>query len=273
MEWLTIALSSLLTILTPAGAILDSVLAGAIRSQVREIESLSVRVDNTPSYQALQGKIERVRIAGRGVYPITDFRVAAIDLETDTIHIDLSKLQQRRKNPLEALRQPASGAFRVVLSEADINQALQAPEIQKQLQSVMDRLVPRREETGNQILQLRSARVDFQPDNRVAIALEVRSSREDGTDETVNLSLESGFALVGGRKLQFLEPSGTLNGRRLSRRLLQGFAEGIVDRFDLASFETQGIFVRVLQFQGDDDKLQIAVFARLDPRSGNSIAP
>lgn len=270
MEWFTIALSSLLTLLVPAGAIVDSVLADNIRSRVNKVEQLSVRVDNTPGYQALQGKVDRVRIAGRGLYPVEGLRVEAIDLETDPLSVDLGRLQQKKAKLNEALRKPASGALRLVLTEEDLNKALQAPEIKARVQAVIDRAVPRREETGNQSFQLQSARVDLRENNRVAIAIEVRSGRDGQLSDPINLSLEVGLNVIDGRKLELLEPSGTLNGRRLSSRILRGFADGIAERFDANTLSKDGIFARLLQLQIDGDKLQVAVFARLDPRSGNT---
>jgi hypothetical protein len=269
MEWLTIALSAFLTLITPAGAIIDSVIAGTIRSRMNGVESLAVRVDNTPSYAALQGKVDRVRIAGRGIYPISGVRIQAIDLETDPIDVDLGKLQGQRANPISALRKPAGAAIRLVLSEEDINKAFQSPEIQQQVQRTIDRLVPRSEESGG-TFQLKSARIDFQENNRVSIALELQAG--DASDP-LNLSLTSRLNVVGGRKIEILDPTGTLNGRRLSGRLLKGFADGLAERFDLANFEKDGIFARLLQLRIDDDKLQVAVFARVTPRSGNPIAP
>lgn len=65
MEFLTILLSALLGIVSPAGFVLDRVAETAIRNQLDSAEELSVRIDNTPSYRALQGRVDRVRIAGR----------------------------------------------------------------------------------------------------------------------------------------------------------------------------------------------------------------
>ncbi|MFN7514831.1 MAG: DUF2993 domain-containing protein, partial [Microcystis sp.] len=40
-------------------------------------------------------------------------------------------------------------------------------------------------------------------------------------------------------------------------------------QLDLKNFEKQGIIARLLQLQIDDDKLSIAAFGRIEPRSGN----
>ncbi len=57
----------------------------------------SIRVDNTPNYQALQGKIARVRISARGIYPRADVRIEKIELETGIICVDNYRARGRKK--------------------------------------------------------------------------------------------------------------------------------------------------------------------------------
>ena len=85
MEWLAIILSGILAAISPAGVILDRLAADALRSQVAGVEELAVRIDNTPSYQVLQGKIQRVRLASRGLEPIPQLRLAVLELDTDPL--------------------------------------------------------------------------------------------------------------------------------------------------------------------------------------------
>lgn len=144
MEWFVIILSSLLAAVTPAGIIIDTVVENNLRDRVKEVEQLDVRVDNAPSYQLLQGKIDRVRIASRGVRPIQDLRIAVAELETDPIDVDLQRLQTEGAKALpQALRQPFRGAFRVVVTEDDLDRALQSPRIKSQLEQLIGRVVAR----------------------------------------------------------------------------------------------------------------------------------
>ena len=66
MEFVSIFLSSLLFIASPAGAVLDQVAENAIRAQLAGVEDLEVRVDNASAVQLLQGKVEKLRIGGAG---------------------------------------------------------------------------------------------------------------------------------------------------------------------------------------------------------------
>jgi hypothetical protein len=94
MEFFTILVSSLLALVSPVGLVVDQIALNAIRSQFEKVDQLQVRVDNAPSYQLLQGKVERVRIAGRGLQ-LKQIRIAAIELETDPINLDPRSLGQK----------------------------------------------------------------------------------------------------------------------------------------------------------------------------------
>jgi hypothetical protein len=86
--------SSLLALVSPVGLVVDQIALNAIRSQFEKVDQLQVRIDNAPSYQLLQGKVERVRIAGRGLQ-LKQIRIAAIELETDPINLDPRSLGQK----------------------------------------------------------------------------------------------------------------------------------------------------------------------------------
>jgi hypothetical protein len=268
MEWLTIALSSLLTILAPVGLILDTVVADRLRSQVTEIEQLAVRIDNVPNYQVLEGKVKRIRIASRGIYPIPNLRIAALELESDPIDINLERLQQGGKNSLtEALRRPAQAAVRLEIKEADINNALQSSEIKTQLQKLIDKLAPNQEEINNRF-ELVNINLEFLPDNRIRTQIKLQQSNlENRETQPLEIILEVGLNLVNGRSLELVKPTGSLNGKKLSTRLLNGFAEGLNEKLDLRTLEKRGILIRVLQFNIDDQSLNLATFIRVNPQA------
>lgn len=268
MEWLTIALSSLLTIIAPVGLILDTVVAERIRSQVADVEHLAVRIDNVPSHQVLAGKVERIRIASRGIYPISNLRIEAIELESDPIEINLERLQQGGKNALtESLRQPVQTAVRLEINEADINHALQSPEIKAKLQTLINQLVPNQEEINTKF-ELLNISCQFLPKNRISTQIQLQQSNSDNREiRPLEIILEVGLNIVNGHSLELVEPSGSINGRKLSTRLLNGFAEGLNDKLDLRILEDKGILVRVLQWQIDQESVNLAAFIRVNPQA------
>lgn len=67
MGFLTIFLSALLGVLGSVGFFVDRFAENAIRQRFQRIEQLQVRIDNAPNYQLIGGKVQRVRVAGRGL--------------------------------------------------------------------------------------------------------------------------------------------------------------------------------------------------------------
>jgi hypothetical protein len=268
MEWITIIFASLLTAISPTGVILDRLAENNLRSQVADVEELDVRIDNTPSYQVLEGKVDRIRIASRGVEPLDNVRIAVVELESDLIDVDIQRLQTEGQNALtRALRQPLKGAVRLVITENDINKALQAPNVKSRLEEVFNDFVARLSESGSPAYQIKQARLDFQADNRLGfdIQLQQRSQGEKAQPETVEIRLEAKLDLVAGRSLQLSEPSGSVNGRRLSKRLLRGLAKTFSKQLDLRQLEKQGITARLLQFSLAREELNLAAFVRVEP--------
>ncbi len=257
MEFLTILLSGLLALVSPAGLVIDKVVANNLRSRLNKVEQLQVRVDNAPSYQIVQGKVERVRIAGRGLWLTPDIRIGALELETDPLNVDIQRLRQGgQKSARESLRQPVQAAVRLVLTQDDLNKALQSPAVKARLRVLGSRLLggsPERYEVLN-------PRLDFLGDNRIRFQVELLQKEA----EPLKLQVESGLNFAAGRSLTLVEPVVTVNGQSLSPLLVAGFTEGVSRRFDLRSLEEAGITARVLQLKVDTRELELAAFARVN---------
>lgn len=266
MEWLTIILSSLLTIIAPSGLIIDTVAANQIRSRVDKVDQLAVRIDNVPSYQALGGKVDRIRIASRGIYLIPQLRIEELELESDPFDVNIQKLQQIGKNSLsESLRKPAQVALRFVIKSNDINQALESEEIKSRLQKILNNLVPKQDDLQIKF-ELTSGKLEFLPNNRVRTQIQLKQFRaEENTPQNLDIVLEAEIKVTSGRTVSIIGPTGSINGRKLSTRLLNGFADGLTKRLDLRNLEKQGVIVRVLQFNVEKESLNVAAFIRVNP--------
>ncbi|MGK7872934.1 MAG: DUF2993 domain-containing protein [Xenococcaceae cyanobacterium] len=266
MEFLTILLSSLLAIVSPAGLILDSAIENAFRSQFEEVEQLEIRIDNAPSYQILQGKVERIRIASRGVQLIPNLRIEALELETDPIDVDLQHLRQGGRSAFnESLRQPVQGGVRLVLTEADINRALQSPEIQSRLEQLVNRFLPGSAGSQTRRYELFNPRVELLGDNRLRVQVQLRKSGSQGqASQPLDIMLELGLKVVAGRSFQLIEPVATINGRRVSTRLLKGVARGLTSRLDLRRLEETGITARLLQLDIERNEVNVVGFVRVE---------
>ena len=282
MEILTIVLSSLLSLGSSGGIVLDRIAQSKLSSQVMSVEQQVVRVDNQPNYQIAQGKLDRVRIANRGVKIKPGLRIAVADFETDQIALEPGELEFENIDGLrESLKKPISGAFRLVLTETDLNQALQSPEILAQLQQTLNRLIAQRAGSSKVSYQLSDIYLELRRANRLQIRFKlnrpksnsnVKSKQTTGTSQPtnrskeLNIALELGIEVIDGKAVNLIDFQGTINNRPLSSRLLKGFAVGISDRLDLNSLSADGIITRILQLEIDEDKLELVSFLRLETK-------
>ena len=278
---MTIVLSSILSLASSGGVIADSVAANRIRSEIISIEEQKVRIDNTPNYAVARGKLQKVRIATRGVKIRPDLRIEALELETDRVDLDLSQLDIDSIEGLRAsLERPFQGAVRLAIAEKDLNRALQSPEVLAQIQAALNSFIVNKAGSTNIAYQLLGIQLEFKPTNRLELKLHLSrpssgfDSRSEGLKNTTQtgprelvMSLALGIEVIAGKTIRLLDPEGTVNGRPMSPRLLNGFAEGISDRLDLEVLQQDGILARILQLEIDGDRLELASFLKLETKN------
>ncbi len=268
MDVFTLFLSSLITLISPVGVVVDTVVAQQLRSQVAGVEELAVRVDNTPSYQPIAGKIDRIRIASRGIEIIENLRIDTFDVETDPIDVDLNKIQNLKgiKAVQSSLNKPLQGAFRMVIKEDDLNTALEAYSIREELQGLLDTVLPPEAPSFN-ILKLQ---INFMAENRLALEIELEQEGEEGEPPTeLNIAAEVAFEIEQGKKIKLTDLSAIINDRKLSSRFANILVAGISERLSLDIFSDQGFLVRILQLNLNDETLDVAAFFRLDAGEDN----
>jgi len=266
MEFLTILLSGFLAFISPAGVVIDRTAENAIRSQFSQVEQLQVRVDNAPSYQVVKGKVERVRVAGRGIWLTPDIRIDALELETDPINLDLQRLRQGGKqSPLQSLRQPLQAGVRLVLTEENINQALQSPAVIARLQQLSTRFLAASEGSLLQPSQLVNPRVKFLENNRLRFQTDLKQS---SSNEPLSLTVESGLEILGGKRVQLINPAVSVNGKPVPPFIVAALQNSFSNRFDLRTLEDYGIIARLLQLKVNQNQLEAAAFVRFEPSQG-----
>ena len=266
MEILTIVISALLSLVSPLGFIVDQQLEKTIAAQVETAEEIEVRLDNAPSYQIIGGKIQKLRIASRGIWLSPDFRIDTLELETDQINLDWQSLQNNGTRSLpQALREPLQGGIHLQIKEKDLNRLLQSTSVVKEIENLVNRLIASRGGIQAPSYELLSLGIDLLANNRLKIEVELRQKgMETQPSSSFNLMLEAGIMMVNGRKLELKEPAGKVNDRALSTFLLEGFAQGISQRLDLGVLEERGITARLLQLEVDNEQIKIAGFIRIE---------
>ena len=267
MELVTVLLSSLLLLISPAGIVLDQVAENAIRDRLAGAESIDVRIDNGPSYQLLQGKVDRVRIAGRGISPILGLRVDVAELETDSIDLDIKRLRRGEV----VLDQAFQGAARIVLTEADVNAFLRSPFVTKQLDNLNIGAFatnPAQSREGDRY-RIYNPSVDFldgdqtsQGGNRIRLSAELEDLVE-GAGFVVEI--ETGLALSAGDRFMLIDPIVVVDDNPVDPRLINIVIGGLTNRLALQQFDESGIATRIINFDIQADSLDLALWVRVDP--------
>ena len=271
MELIAIILSGLLSTFSNGGWIIDAIANKQLNSVVESAEELAIRADNIPNYQIAKGKIDRLRVAGRGLYLEPNLRIESLELETDAIALNLADLSADSLDELrKSLQKPLQGAVSLVITEQDLANALETEATIAQLQAALNQLVTSRAGSSAISYELIAPRIELVGDNLVQIEVTLR--RQGGALRTervqeLAIAIEVGLELIQGKKIQISKLEGTVNDRPMSKRLLKGFAEGISDRLDFTTIEKQGIFARLLQLEVAEDKIEIVGFARMETKS------
>ncbi|MDX2229574.1 MAG: DUF2993 domain-containing protein [Leptolyngbyaceae cyanobacterium bins.349] len=102
-----------------------------INSQLDEVEELSVDIRTDP-IKVIQGEVDSVTIEGKGMVIQQDLRMEKLEISTDTVAID----------PLSVvfgnieLTQPANAEARIVLTQSDLNRALDSDFLRSKLKLI-----------------------------------------------------------------------------------------------------------------------------------------
>jgi LmeA-like phospholipid-binding len=257
MELITILLSSLLGILAPIGLVSDRLATTAIRDRLESADTLAVRIDNAPSYQLLQGKVQRVRIAGRGIVPRPDLRIATFEVETDAIALNPTRLRQGKPQ----LEQPLQAGVRLELTQEDANHFLQSPAMVERFKTLNLNLP--NDASQPEPYNIKTVQVDFLDSDRLKFLVTLQG-QQSGTESMI--TAESGLSITAGRQLQLVKPQVTLGGAAVPSEIITLLTAGLIQQLDLGRLEDSGLTARVLNFQIDDDQLDLATFVRVEPR-------
>ncbi|MGB5915625.1 MAG: DUF2993 domain-containing protein [Phormidesmis sp.] len=258
MELITVLLSSLLLLISPVGIVVDQVAVNAIRDRLLSAESLDVRIDNGPSYQLLQGKVSKVRIAGRGIVPFPGLRFEVAELETDAIDLAFDQLRQGEVVLDEAFQ----GAAHLVLTEADVNTFLASPFVLERLAQIkIGSLTPAQARERDRY-RINTPTIDFLANNRLKLSVELEDLVQTGS---LMIEAETGLIISEGQQLILVEPQLIVNGQPAPDRLLKAILGDFNERISLQQLDQRGITARVLDFAVMPDSLDLALWVRVDP--------
>jgi hypothetical protein len=256
VEFLTILLSGLLGLVSPTGLVTEKVATSlATRSLFTRTEQLQVRVDNPPSHQLLQGKIQKVRIAGRGLLlKQPEIRLAVLEIETDPINLDISSFRQGKPK----LKQPLQAGMRLVLNSEDINQALKSKAIANKLANLGLNILQTPSDEQQSLLVV-NPRLELLP-NRLRLQAELTEANAP----PLAIKVELGLKIIAGQQIQLIDPVIYVNQEKVPQQIIDAVASNIDRQLDLANLEAYGIRAKVLKLAIAPENLEIAAFVRVD---------
>jgi len=231
----------------------------AIRSRLAGAESLDVRIDNGPSYQLLQGKVSKVRVAGRGIVPIEGLRIEVADLETDPIDLAFGPLRRGKV----VLDKAFQGAAHLVLTEDDVNAFLLSSFVQERLsQFTIGGLSPAQARERDRY-KIADPAVDFLGSGRVQLTVTLEDLVVP--EGSLLIEVEVGLGVEEGDRLNLIEPTVVVNGQPAPARLINTLLGDLSEQLSLQQFEEQGLTARVLNFEVQPDAVDLAMWVRVDP--------
>ncbi|AFY95325.1 DUF2993 domain-containing protein [Chamaesiphon minutus] len=265
MELITIILSGITALFSLTGVVVDKNVEAALLSQLDRAEQLQVRTDNAPPHQIINGKINKLRIAGRGLWVTRDLRIDTLEIETDPLALDLKALQADGQTPRSSsLQQPIQAGVKLKFNEEDLNNFLKSPDAIAQLQKMTtSTLGGAAAGSLNKDYQITNPQVRFLANNRIAIRAELQ---DPASSEKIAVNLETGVSVIGGRKFQLVEPAATVGSTPVPQFLLAGLTAGMDERLNVDILEQRGLTARILQFKVNPQQLELAAFVRLTGR-------
>jgi hypothetical protein len=261
MELLAILLSGITALFSLTGVVVDKNVETAVLSQIDHAEQLYVRVDNAPVHQIINGKINKLRIAGQGMWVTKDLRIDTLEVETDPIAVDLKAIREDGQNPrASSIQQPIQAGVKFKFNEADLNNFLKSPDSIARLQKMTTSTLGSVASSLNKDYQVTNPQVRFLANNRVGISSELRDS---SSGEKLAVKLETGVRVIGGRKFELLEPTATVGDTQVPPFILSGLTTGISERLNVDILERRGITARILQFKVSPQTLELSTFVRV----------
>ena len=261
IEFISFLLSGLLGLITPAGVVIDTAAEDAIRSQLGNTEKLQVRVDNAPTHQLLQGKINQIRIAARGLQlKQLDLRIDTLELETDEINFLPKSIQKGKLK----LTKPFQAGIRLVFTQADINKLLQSSDILAFLPKLKVSSQDLLDIDDDAVYKFANPQFNILGNNRSQFQIELRSEKGE---KPLLIKIETKININKGRQITINETVVTVNEEQVAPQFVEGIVKNLNQRLDLRNLEGDGLLIRILKLNIRPSKLEIAAFVQIKPSS------
>ena len=272
MELLVSIISAILAIATSVNAVGDEVLKNKLESQIKSVDTIAVRIDNAPGHDISKGKVQRVRVATRNIEISQAIAFKTLEVDVDGIDIRLREwLQQDILTEMDGVptlrlrqlfEQPVNIASRAVLTQEQLDRMLQSPfvnrTVRRRLQQTLNRIAESNYRRKD--FEISSFALDLIGENRIALRMKLSGfDRKDGRkDEELDVNFEFALEVVDGVSFRLTEQRVFVDGEEVEPE--QGVL--VVEPITLKALEEVGIKVRVIEWESNEDELELALFIR-----------
>lgn len=221
-----------------------------ITSQLDEVEELNIDIRTDP-LKVIQGEVDSVTIAGKGMVIQQDLRMESLEIITDSVSID----------PLSVvfgnveLTQSTNAEATICLTEADLNRALGSEFLRPRLKNLSMQM-----EGKPIVVDIQYARLKLPGDGKLAIKADLLIQE---TGETQQFSAIVVPKLKENEQKISLEILST-EGRGLTPELSAAILERIMVLLDIRNFEIPGMTLQLKSFKVHPGKLTLYATTRID---------
>jgi hypothetical protein len=228
---------------------LDKATEFAISSQLDAVDQIDVDIRTDP-LQLVQGKVDSVTITGEGLVIKQDLRAANATIQTDAVSI----------NPIKAvmgeieLNQPANAQAQVLLTETDLNRALNSDYLRNKFRQLDI-------EVEGQTIAIVIEHIQLQLLQNQQIGVNATISTE--TNDTVELStIVKPVLKENGQRVELEILSA--DGQGLSLRFLAGLFQKLIELLDFRNFELGGASFSLRDLQTHEGRLSLQGIATIN---------
>ena len=278
MEILVSILSALMAIATSVNMVGDHLVEKQIRAAVQEVDTVAVRIDNTPNYDVLDGKVQRVRVATRDLKISPKVAFTALEVDMDGIDINLQELLEEdlvteiddvpTLRLRELFKDSVQMGTRIVLTQEQLDNIVQSevinPAISQRLTDVLNGLS---DDDGEFIIN--SFKLDLIGKNRVAVRMKITDIEGEygKKGEEIDVDLELNIKVLDGSTFELLDQKVYIQGEQIEPE-----NEVLVARpVTLRILNELGLNVRVIRWNSDQDELELALLVRANKDAASAL--
>jgi len=222
-----------------------------LSSQLDEAEKIDIDV-KTDLLKMVQGQADEVTVAGQGLVMQKDIRVQEMELQIDSVAI----------NPLSALfghielNQPTDAAARLVLTEQDINRALNSEYVGNKIQNLELNV------EGKRVL-IEPQQMELHIPSAGKMVFDAQTLLHNEAGETEQISFHAVLLVKTGKQPLLMEGFSCSPSQGISIELALAFMQKLKELVNLPYYELDGMALRVRDVEVQQGRLTLHADAHI----------